>query len=512
MPFDLVNLSKADSSLLKLLTLHLPDMLWIKDLDGVYIYANQAICDGLLMADDIDEPIGKTDIFFALREREKYKDRLDWHTFGELCFDSDKQVIEANKPMKFEEFGNVKGKMLYLEVHKAPFYDKDGNIIGVVGSGRDITELKMTQLRLSEQAQIIEQIQDCIITTDMQGTIISWNISAQNLFGYESDEIVGKNIDTLYTKENSSSLKQAVVDFIENEEYNGKVVLKDKSDQTIITDITLSLLKDEIDKNIRIIYYIKDITDKEKLNEAVIKQDRIIANQAHHVSMGEMIGNIAHQWRQPLSVISSSATGLLVQKEFGTLTDDMFNETCHNINDNAQYLSKTIDDFRNFIKGDRKQARFDLSSDIDSFLHLVQGEIKSSQIILETNIEDDITIFGYPNELIQCFINIFNNSKDEFKNIKSKRYFFITTYSEGKNAVIILKDNAGGIPADILPKIFDPYFTTKEESNGTGLGLNMTHDLIINGMGGDIEASNTTYDHNGEKYKGAQFKIMLPFS
>ncbi|MEA3353071.1 MAG: HAMP domain-containing sensor histidine kinase [Campylobacterota bacterium] len=258
--------------------------------------------------------------------------------------------------------------------------------------------------------------------------------------------------------------------------------------------------------------YIKDITDKEKLNDAVMKQDQIIANQAHHVSMGEMIGNIAHQWRQPLSVISSSATGLLVQKEYGALSDDIFVETCNNINDNAQYLSKTIDDFRNFIKGDRKQIRFDLSNDINSFLHLVEGAIKSTQIHLEVDLKEDITIFGYPNELIQCFINIFNNSKDEFKSIKTKRYFLISTYSEGKNAVITLQDNAGGIPEHILPKIFDPYFTTKEDSQGTGLGLNMTHDLIVNGMGGYIEVSNKTYEYNNETHTGAQFKITLPFS
>ncbi|MEA3353396.1 MAG: PAS domain S-box protein [Campylobacterota bacterium] len=260
MPFDIDKLFKADSSLLKLLTLNLPDMLWIKDLEGVYIYANQAICDGLLMADDINEPIGKTDIFFALRERDKYKEKPDWHTFGELCFDSDKEVVKANKPMRFEEYGNVKGKMLYLEVHKAPFYDKEGNIIGVVGSGRDITELKMTQFRLSQQAQIIEQIHDCIITTNIDGTIVTWNKSAQKLFKYDFDEIIGKNIDKLFTKENKKIMKQNILDFVIEDYYNDKVILNDKNNQSFITDMTLSLLKDENGKDIRIIYYITQLS------------------------------------------------------------------------------------------------------------------------------------------------------------------------------------------------------------------------------------------------------------
>lgn len=141
MPFKINDLKEHNAGLLELLTQHLPDMLWVKDLQGIYLYANKAICDGLLMAKDTEEPIGKGDIFFALRERELHKDKPDWHTFGELCFNSDIDVIKQNRAMKFEEYGNVKGKLMYLEVYKAPFYNEDGKIIGTVGAGRDITEL-----------------------------------------------------------------------------------------------------------------------------------------------------------------------------------------------------------------------------------------------------------------------------------------------------------------------------------------------------------------------------------
>ena len=157
MSFQLEELKEHNSELLNLLTHHLPDMLWVKDVDGNYIYANKALCDGLLMAKDVNEPIGKGDVFFALRERELYKDIPDWHTFGELCFNSDVDVIEKNKPMKFEEYGNVKGKLMYLEVYKAPFYDKDGNVIGTVGAGRDITKLKKIQIDLQESLKILDE-------------------------------------------------------------------------------------------------------------------------------------------------------------------------------------------------------------------------------------------------------------------------------------------------------------------------------------------------------------------
>ena len=160
MPFKLSDLKEHNSELLKLLTQHLPDMLWVKDLNGIYMYANKAICDGLLMAKDTEEPIGKGDIFFALREREAHKDKPNWHTFGELCFNSDQVVIDNNKAMKFEEYGNVKGELMYLEVYKAPFYDEDGKIIGTVGAGRDITKLKKIQTDLEKSLKILDEQRD----------------------------------------------------------------------------------------------------------------------------------------------------------------------------------------------------------------------------------------------------------------------------------------------------------------------------------------------------------------
>ena len=162
MAFKLSDLEEHNSELLKLLTENLPDMLWVKDVNGKYIYANKSICDGLLMAKDTQEPIGKDDVFFAKREREKHIEQPHWHTFGELCFNSDKAVIENNKPMKFEEYGNVKGQLTFLEVYKAPFYDNNGNVIGTVGAGRDITKLKKIQTDLEKSLKAIEKQKELI--------------------------------------------------------------------------------------------------------------------------------------------------------------------------------------------------------------------------------------------------------------------------------------------------------------------------------------------------------------
>ena len=139
------------SNFLKLVSKHLPDMLWAKDLEGNYLFANEAMCKNLLMTTP-EEVIGKKDLFFAARERNRYPDNPQWHTFGEICFDTDFIVLEHMKPMIFEESGNIKNKLTYLEVHKAPLIDANGNTIGTIGSGRDVTAQFLLEQKIEKLA------------------------------------------------------------------------------------------------------------------------------------------------------------------------------------------------------------------------------------------------------------------------------------------------------------------------------------------------------------------------
>ena len=139
------------SNFLKLVSKHLPDMLWAKDLEGNYLFANEAMCKNLLMTTP-EEVIGKKDLFFAARERNKYPDNPQWHTFGEICSDTDFIVLEHMKPMIFEESGNIKNKLTYLEVHKAPLIDANGNTIGTIGSGRDVTAQFLLEQKIEKLA------------------------------------------------------------------------------------------------------------------------------------------------------------------------------------------------------------------------------------------------------------------------------------------------------------------------------------------------------------------------
>ena len=242
-----------------------------------------------------------------------------------------------------------------------------------------------------------------------------------------------------------------------------------------------------------------------------LKMEKDLMKSEKMAALGEMIANIAHQWRQPLSVISTGVTGMKVQKEYGLLSDEEFNKTCEAINDNTQYLSKTIDHFRDFIKGEKYKVEFNLRDNINSFLTLVESSIKMNNINIILDLDENIKINSYPNELLQCLFNIFNNAKDAFleKEIEDK-YIFISSRIKKNQVILKVKDNAKGISNSALPHIFEPYFTTKDKSKGTGLGLNITYNLISKGMNGTIEAYNVSFNYNKKEYTGAEFRIELP--
>jgi len=241
------------------------------------------------------------------------------------------------------------------------------------------------------------------------------------------------------------------------------------------------------------------------------KKQMILHQQSKMAAMGEMIGNIAHQWRQPLSTITTASSGMVLQKEMGVLTDEFFFEASKKINTSAQYLSQTIDDFRNFFTPNKEKTKFLLNDTLSTTLDLISAQFTAKDIHIIKNIEN-IELDSYENELIQALINILNNAKDELvkKPSDEEKYIFIDIFRNEKNEVnIIIKDNAAGIPNEYIDKIFEPYFSTKHKSQGTGIGLYMTEEIITKHLQGQIFVENKEFTYEGKEYIGAQFTIVL---
>ena len=253
---------------------------------------------------------------------------------------------------------------------------------------------------------------------------------------------------------------------------------------------------------------------QQTVSDEIIKnneKNKILFQQNKMAAMGEMIGNIAHQWRQPLSVITTAASSIKLKKEYGILKDKEYDEFMDYIIDTANYLSNTIDDFRYYFSPNKNKNYLNTEKLIDKSLKLVNIFFSEEEINIIKNVEN-LEILSFENELLQVIINILNNVKDELskKDISQKRYVFIDLYKKDKNLFIEIKDNAGGIKPEIIDRIFEPYFTTKHKSKGTGIGLYMCQEIIVKHIKGNIEVSNSNYEYNGENFLGALFKITIP--
>jgi signal transduction histidine kinase len=237
---------------------------------------------------------------------------------------------------------------------------------------------------------------------------------------------------------------------------------------------------------------------------------KLLSEQSKMASLGEMLGNIAHQWRQPLSVISSAATGSKLQKEMEMLEDKDFYRAMDSINNSAQYLSQTIEDFRGFFNPNNIKIReIEISKTIKKVLNIVNSQFAAKNIKIIKNI-NNITLKSIENELIQVLINILNNSKDALLDKEAEnKLIFIKTYKKDDILCIEVLDNAGGIKDDVIDKVFEPYFTTKHQAKGTGIGLYMSHDIVINHLKGNITVSNENFIYEDVNYIGAKFTIEI---
>ena len=251
---------------------------------------------------------------------------------------------------------------------------------------------------------------------------------------------------------------------------------------------------------------------EQTIHEEITKnyeKNKILFQQNKMAAMGEMIANIAHQWRQPLSMITTVASSVKLKKELGVLEEEDCDEAFTHIVETANYLSNTIDDFQYYFSPNKSKNNFNTKDLIDKALKLCKMDFKEKNIHIIKNV-DNLKLVNFENELLQVIINILNNAKDELFKKDIERYIFINAYKEDGNYFINIKDNAGGISEEIIDRIFEPYFTTKHKSKGTGLGLYMSQEIMIKHIGGTIGVFNEKYTYKDEDFTGARFEIIIP--
>ena len=336
------------------------------------------------------------------------------------------------------------------------------------------------------------------------------NKTFDKLFKISLGKKFQKYMDETYNQE----LKKLEDSIEEKQSFQTIFKFKNQDEEEIYLQLTFTPILNENNIVEEIVVIGFDISLIQKRKDALIKlvkieteknwkQNKMLIQQSKMASMGEMIENIGHQWRQPLNSLSVLFSKILISYKIGTLNENIISNSTSQATRIISHMSKTIDDFRDFFRADKKFTSCKLSDVINQSLNIIKPTLQSNGILLNIYSNKDITFSCLKNELSQVLVNLIANAMDAIllKNIKNGEITISTEEKDG-NVFIIVDDNAGGIDENILEKIFEPYFTTKENDKGTGIGLYMSKIIIEQHMKGKLEIENGLL--------GASFQIVIP--
>lgn len=461
------------------------------DLDGKWIDANDYLCKMMgytkkeLLKLNFQDITYKNDIDMDLKN-------MDWFLKGEIdTYHTQKRYMHKNGNIIWADLSVV----LIRDDSKQPLY-----FISVI---QDISQIKMLMFELESKKTEFENIvrfaPNPIMIYTEDGTVIMLNEAFSNLTGYTL-----KDIPTIKKWDEKLKGSQKIIDkkiieklFKSNKSLEkGKMKVITKNDQELIWIRSLAPLGNIHDGKKTIIYVATDITQMQESEELMLAQSR-------QAAMGDMIGMIAHQWRQPLSVISMLANNLRADLELGEkITQPEMYELTDALNEQTQYLSHTIDDFRTFLKPEKEKEKVSLCTVYEKLRSMIGKTMQNNQITMNFVNDCNVEFYAFVNELIQVFINLLNNSKDAMKEreMQNGQIDIITTFTKKRIKIEVL-DNGGGIDKKIIAKLGEPYVSTKSK-NGTGLGIYMSKMILQKHFGGTLNWNN--FDN------GTCFTIEIP--
>jgi PAS domain S-box-containing protein len=376
----------------------------------------------------------------------------------------------------------------------------------------DEQKLLKSYQELYKFRRTVQNSDNIVIITDINKNITYVNDAFSKTSKYTFDEVIGKTPRFLRSGIHNSEFYKNIDKIIfSGKQWNGEFYNKSKDGKITIERATITPSFDENNNIVEFISIKQDITKEKEIENELNKNEKLIIQQSKMAAMGEMLENIAHQWRQPLSTISTISSSLIMKKEMGIDTNkDSEIEYLNKIIKTTSFLSKTIDDFRNFFRNEKEATLFDIKDAYIDSLHIVNSKFESLGISIIEEIKS-IEVETYKTELMQVFINILNNAKDALiQNKIENKYIFVKITNDDESIFIEIKDNANGISNNIIHKVFEPYFTTKHKSQGTGIGLYMSNEIITKHLNGTLNVINDEFVYNNKKYIGALFHIKIP--
>lgn len=369
---------------------------------------------------------------------------------------------------------------------------------------------------------LFEHVVDGVVVLDGNGTMVLLNPAAEQIFGYSLHEAIGQPLNALLNEQAGWDRER----FPLHGDHLHHDILGRRKDGTLFP-MDFSVSNVSLAGETAFIGIVRDITKRKQIEMAMLEKqsqlaelnlsleqrvaatvselrekDRILIQQSRLAAMGEMINNIAHQWRQPLNVLALLAQKMRLCYDMGSFTPEFLHESVNKSMDLINHLSRTIDDFRNFFEPDKEKTEFMIHEVVARTISLVEDNFSHLQIHIDFHGSATPAVIGFPNEYSQVLLNILMNARDALvEHQPDKAIVAITIATEGDWSVVTISDNGGGMDDGVMGKIFDPYFTTKGPDRGTGLGLYMSKTIIEKNMNGRLTARNTA--------DGAEFRIEI---
>lgn len=373
----------------------------------------------------------------------------------------------------------------------------------------DVTEMQMSIKQLQEAVSlldnIISSVDNLIFVKDKELKYITCNKAFEEFIGKTKEELCGRKDYEFFPKEKAeyfeledkkviiSGIIESTKNWFEYPNGEQKYLYTTTSPLRDIHGTILGLVGNSV-----------DLTDIKKLEQELETKDEVMIAQSRSAAMGEMIGMIAHQWRQPISIIAMGVNNILADIELGLVSEEGLQTEAKVIMNQTQELSKTIDDFRNFFKPVKEIDELEISTLIGTTLDVVGKSLKNNNVTLVLELNSIKKFKTYSRELMQVLLNIINNSKEALLgNLNKDKKIVLSTQDFEEYLEITVCDNGGGVKDEISTKIFNPYFSTKDAKNGTGLGLYMSKTIIEKHLMGELTFNNTR--------DGVCFIIKIPY-